>query len=788
MKIKINISLFLISFSVFVYQVCLLRVLSVADFYHFAFLIVSIALLGFGISGSFLPFFVKRIKDESAFYILFSFCFSVSVVASFLVINLVPFDSFKIAWESIQLFYLFIYYLFLICPFFFGGCFIGYVFYGIQKAQVTYFFNLTGSSLGAVAFLLLVPVIEQTGIILLSSILGLGAAFLFIRKKNIKKFVIPAIVFILVLASLIIFLPGIWEIRMSPYKSLEAVMRYPDSRIIYSQQDSSSRIDVVKSSSIKSAPGLSLNFGDVPPEQMGLTVDGDNLSPITSATADLSFLNYLPQHVFLEGNNYKNALIIEPGGGLDVLCALYYGVPDIEVVQNNELIVGLMKGPLAAFSGQIYNDSRVKVTDSCIRNFALAAGREFDLIVLSLSDSFHPVASGAYSLNENYIYSKEGISSIMALLSPEGSLVITRWLQSPPSENLKIMGTVAEAAQKDISPHIFAFRSWSTLTTVYRKPGFGPQEIENFKQRAARLNHDLVYYLGMEPEEANIYNRLRQPYYHQFFKQIIEGDSRSRQNFYSGYYFNVQPAADNQPYFFNYFKLEQVPDIIRYFGKGTQPFGGGGYLILIAALIISIVLSLFLIIMPVKTGQSPISLKKDYGYMAYFLAIGLGFFFIELPLMQKFILILGKPSYSVAIILFSLMLFAGLGSIFTNYYKVKLIWVVMALIAYIMLFMFFFRFFGHIVLARPLAQRFAASIALLAPAGFLMGMPFPLGIARAKLKNKEIIPWLWAINGCASVVGSIAAVIISVHIGFFAVLGISCLAYMAAIIAYRKFA
>jgi len=787
MKIRINISLFLISFSVFVYQVCLLRVLSVADFYHFAFLIVSIALLGFGISGSFLPFFVNRIKDKTLLYLLFSFCFSVSVVASFVVINLIPFDSFKIAWEMRQLFYLLVYYLFLIFPFFFGGCFVGYVFYGKQRAQITYFFNLTGSSLGALAFLILVPVIQQTGTILLSSFLGLVSAFLLVERKHIKRFLTLGILFMAAVTSLLVFFPGVWDIRMSPYKSLEAVLRYPDSRLIYTRQDSSTRVDVVESSSIKSAPGLSLTFGDVPPQQLGLTVDGDNLTPVTKAVgSDLSFLEYLPQAVFLEGGKYKNILVVEPGGGLDVLCSLYYGGSEVYVVQNNGLAVGLLKDQLASYSGQIYNDSRVKIIESCIRNFSLASDQSFDLIILSLSDSFHPVSSGAYSLNENYVYSKESMSSIIELLSPHGCLAVTRWAQSPPSENLKVIATLAETAEKDISSKIFAYRSWSTLTTLYKESGFSGQEIEDLKERTEKLNYDLVYYQGMDRQEANRYNKLEEPYFYIFFKKIIEQDSVSRQDFYSDYYFNIMPATDHQPYFYNFFKPGQVPDIIKYFGKSTQPFGGGGYLILVAALLISVLLSVLLFILPVKTGKSPINFKKDYGYLIYFLSIGLGFFFIELPLMQKFILILGKPSYSVAIILFSLMLFAGLGSIFANYYKINLLWVILALVTYIMLFMVFFRFFGHLVLARPLGQRFAATIALIAPAGFLMGIPFPLGIARAKEKSKEIIPWLWAVNGCASVVGSIAAVIISIHTGFLAVVGISCLVYLAALLAYRK--
>ncbi|MBM3708141.1 MAG: hypothetical protein FJW69_07365, partial [Actinobacteria bacterium] len=158
-KYKINISLFLVSFSVFLYQICLLRIISIADYYHFAFLVVSIALLGFGISGSFLYFFTSKIKSGSLILLIFSYGFSVSIFLSYILINLIPFDSFKIAWEIRQVFYLFAYYFFLLLPFFFGGSFIGFVLYMEEKPQITYFYNLIGSAAGSILFILLVSYI-----------------------------------------------------------------------------------------------------------------------------------------------------------------------------------------------------------------------------------------------------------------------------------------------------------------------------------------------------------------------------------------------------------------------------------------------------------------------------------------------------------------------------------------------------------------------------------------------------------------------------------------------------
>ena len=171
-KNKINITLFLISFSIFLYQVCLLRIISVSDYYHFAFLIVSIALLGFGISGSFLYFFIDKLKDPVLIRLIFTLGFSISVFISYIAINYIPFDSFKIAWEAKQIFYLVTYYFFLLLPFFFGGSFIGYVLHTHEKPGITYFYNLIGSALGSIAFIFIVELIGKTGVVIVASIIG----------------------------------------------------------------------------------------------------------------------------------------------------------------------------------------------------------------------------------------------------------------------------------------------------------------------------------------------------------------------------------------------------------------------------------------------------------------------------------------------------------------------------------------------------------------------------------------------------------------------------------------
>ncbi len=795
MKNKANITLLLVSFSLFLYQVCLLRVFSIADYYHFAFMIVSISLLGFGISGSFLYFFINRVKDPDLILLIFSFGFSVSIIISFLASNFIPFDSFKIAWEARQIFYLAVYYIFLVLPFFFGGSFIGYAFYRQKKPGVTYFYNLIGSAAGAITAIFIMQLLGKDGAIYISTAVGIAATIILINKKYFKVFAAAVTVFIILMASVLAFQPQAMDIRMSPYKSLPTILRFPDSKVIYDEEGSYARMDIIESPSIRSAPGISLQYQKVPPPQLGLTIDGDNLTAITrieNGISELEFLEFLPSAViFAAKPSPDEVMVIEPGGGMDVAGALYFNGDSIAVTQNSSLMVNAIKEDFSGYSGDIYNDERVKIFEASSRNFSKRTDRRFDLIIASLSDSFHPVSTGAYSLNENYLFTTESLAGLAGILKEDGILAVTRWVQFPPSENLKILSTLQESLKyletEDIPDKIFAFRSWSTLTTMFKKDGFKEQEITRLKEEVEKLNFDIVYYRGAMQDEVNLYSILEEPYFYNYYKEILEGSSESRETFYKDYYFNVYPVTDDRPYFFNFFRFGQVQDIISFFGKSTQPFGGGGYLILAAALLVSVILSALFILLPLRIKRINISLKKDFKYIIYFFCLGFGFFFIELPFIQKFILILGKPSYALAVVLFSIMLAAGAGSFLSSRVRIDMRWVVGFIVAYIILFISSFGYIGDLMISKVLWQRFLFSILAIAPLGFAMGIPFPSAIARVKEKREEIIPWLWAINGCTSVVGSIAAVMISIHFGFFVVIGIAALIYIAALITYRYF-
>ncbi|NIO71886.1 MAG: hypothetical protein GTN71_23400 [Anaerolineae bacterium] len=873
------LGVFLLSMASLAFEITLTRVFSVAQWYHFAFMTVSIALLGFGASGSFLALFPSlangphptsfdklrttpeagaggrggevgqvgnlshRAGTAPGSYALLAVLFALSVLGSYLTINYIPFDSYRIAWERRQLLYLAIYYLSLALPFFFSGLIVGALLAAQPaRASTIYASNLAGSALGCLVAVAALPFLGGAGTVMLSAFVGwlAVAAFAWPRRSLVldpRSFVLrpsslvpTSIAYLMVLIVLLAFTlspPGFLNIRLSPYKGLSYALQYPGAEIVFSRWNAFSRIDVVRSGGIHSAPGLSLAYLGSPPSQLGLFTDGENLSPITATDweeAELrEFIGYLPTSLPYRLLPGAEVLIIEPKGGLDVLTALENGAASVVAVESNPLIVeavrdsfqdGWLSSDLGRVAegvskpayrnlGGIYQDARVTVITEEGRSHVRRMGQKYDLIQLSLADSYRPVTSGAYSLSENYLYTQEAFADYLAHLNEGGLLVVSRWLQLPPSEALRV-GALAVAALEKIGVthperRLVVIRSMRTALLLVKNGEFSTKEIEAVRGFCEENKFDLVYYPGIQPAEANRYNVLPERSYYRAFQDLLSAEDRA--HFYADYVFDVSPPDDDRPFFFHFFKWSQTPAILQTFGKTWQPFGGSGYFVLVALLVLALLASAVLILLPLlfqrKLPTAPSSRGKKTGgvdhksttrrgrsttsggsrgrVFLYFALLGLGYLFVEIPLMQRFILFLGHPIYAFATTLFALLLFSGLGSMTGPRLSLPqmLIFLVVAILLYPLLLPHFFQ----LLLGQSFALRMLASVVSLAPLGFLMGIPFPGGIALLDRLAPDLIPWAWGINGCLSVLASILSTMLAISFGFSWVLVGASLAY-----------
>jgi spermidine synthase len=787
-----RLTILLVSALALSYEILLMRLFSIVQYHHFAYMIISLALLGYGASGSFLVFFRSRLMQMYPKALIGNIIlFGITAVACYLGGQHLLINPDEILWNNRLWFKLFILYLLLALPFFFAANCIALTFLQFhRRISEVYAADLIGAGLGSVFIIvLLFWVFPQNGLLLLGSlILAVSAvAWLELRLRPVRwSFVFLAV------AVAPFMLPGEWkELAISPYKGLSQQMRITGSRIVEQRSSPLALLTVVENNAVpfRHAPGLSLNAEVEPPEQIGIFIDGDGLSVINRYTQDLEKESYLdmvttslPYHLA----TLKSVLVLGAGGS-DILQALNSNAQEISVVELNPQITQLVRNR-AEFSGNILDLKNVKLHTGEARSFIAGSAGTYDLIHLPILNPFGSSAGGLYGLNENYLYTVEAVQEYIRHLSSDGYLSISSWVRLPPRDSLKSFVTAIEALRRlgkdNPEKHLVMVRSWQTATLLIKKTAFNSDEINAIKEFCSKRLFDLAYYPGINPDEANRYNILLVPYFYNGTASLLQEDGAS---FIERYKFNIMPATDDRPYSANFFKWQVLPEIIRLKGQGGMALLESGYLILAITFVQAVLASLCLILLPVLTktqGALQGSSWNRQRTAQYFLAIGLGFLFLEIAFIQKFILFLGHPLYAAAAVLAIFLVFAGLGSLFARQKQFHVIRPVSAIFVLGLLLLFFtgtvFKIFGGLAVT----LKILVSAIMLGPLAFCMGMPFPLALTAVGGESEGLIPWAWAVNGCASVIAAVLATLLAVQFGFTIVVLVALFLYGVAASTY----
>ena len=795
---KVNILLtyggiFLISSSTLTYEMSLTRIFSIAQWYHFAFLIISIALLGFGAAGSFLMVFPSLAKKEiTKTLFITTLGFSITSFTSYLLTNQIPFDTMRISWDKIQLLYILCYYVLLSLPFFFTGLTISLAITHLHyQVNQIYFADLAGAALGCLLAILFFSLGGTTGTVGAIFLLGLLSSLFFSLQSTRRLFSL----FPLLLAGSFLILirveTSLLQINISPYKGLMVALRYPSAKLLSTKWNPFSRVDIVKSPAARFAPGLSLNYQDPLPPQLGITVDGSNLNAITHYNGKkekLSFLSQLPSALPYYLKEMEDVLILEPIGGLDVLMGLYFGVKNIDGIELNPLVVNAVKHDFKKFSGYLYQQEGVRITTGEIRSYLRKTKKHYDLLQLSISNALGASSTGVYGLVEDYLFTEEAFNQYLDHLKEGGFFAITSYLLPPPRQELRVISLLLSVMEeRNISePHLRlgVIRTWGTLTIVYKQGDFNTQEIAQLKSFCHERNFDPVYFPGIKPEEVNLYNQLKEPLYYHLIMQLLEKDSRKK--LYRDYLFDLTPVTDDRPFFYHFFKLNKLKEVYQSVEGKWQFLIEGAYLvpvIFIQALFLSIIFILLPpLLYPKKSAFKPISRKQVMRIVSYFFWVGMGFMFIEISLIQKFILFLDHPYYAITLVIAVLLMATGVGSYLSKRLSITkrgnttyalLLMLCLSIIAYSFMLPNLF----HLLLPYHLLARQVFTLLMLFPLGILMGIPFPLGIRWVSSLSSTLIPWAWCVNGCSSVLGSILALMIAMGGGFTLVLSLAVCCY-----------
>jgi len=703
--------------------------------------------------------------------------------------NAIPFDFFRLAWEIHQIFYIILYYFLLSIPFFFAGLTLSYAIANApQLVNKIYFFDLLGAGGGTLlAVVIFFPKGDQ-GVILIIILFALIATISFSARRHM---LFKSALICLGVASIALLLasPTWLSFRISPFKGLPLALQYSEAKIVLTKWNSISRIDVLQSPLIRFAPGLSLTFQKELPEQVGLSIDGGELTAVTCFRSrdetTMDFLSFLPSSLPYHLAQKPRVLIIEPKGGVDVLAAHVNRAARIKVIEDNPLIERILRQDLSAYSGNLYTTKALAIISSNSRTSIKNETDHYDLVVLSLTDILGAAGTGLHGFGEEHLFTVESFESILDRLTPNGIASITLYLLPPPRQELRVLSTwIAALEKKGKNPqeHLFSLRSWGTISYFIKNRPFTQSEIHDMRDFAEKKLFDLVYYPGIRPEEANIHNKFEKPLYYNYCQKLLSPIERV--TFFKDYLFQVQPVSDDRPFFNNFFKADKIKQTYESFGRKWLPFLQGEFiipLILLQSLVVAslMILAPFLTLKRRAKGQGRVFGKV----FMYFGLIGMGFMFVEITFIQKFILILGHPLYSISLIIFSLLLSSGLGSLFSKRLlrrnvTANLRLSIIICSGLIFLSLVLFPILYKYATGLPLVLKGILAFLFVSPIGFTMGFPFPAGIGLLGEKKKQLIPWAWATNAFSSVINSVLALMIAFLGGYTLVLLLAGCCYL----------
>jgi hypothetical protein len=785
-------------------------------------MVISIALLGFGASGTLLSVLDRRAKNagtaqrlravQSVWFSLSAVVFAVALPGSFWLTQHIPFEPFLMIWDRRQLLYLGYFYLTLFFPFFAAATAIGLALTSeSENCPRLYAFNLVGASAGAllaVGLLSVTPVPWALfGVVILSeagAALALLDASPPVERGRRRLFNTVSVTIMVIVTATYVFDPP--SIRLSEYKGLSYALNLPQARVVAELSSALGQVDVVASPAIREAPGISLATPAEAalPRQLGLYLDADTAGPITAFDGDISKLGYLdwsttaaPYFALQPSTSDLHVCVLGAGGGTSVLLALRHRAQLVDATELNPNVVELLRGELRDFAGSLYDRPEVQVHRAEARAFVQTAQANWDVIDISLVDSFAGSAMGVGAVGESYLYTREAFETYLKHLRPDGILAATRWVRMPPRDELKLFATAVDALERmglRAPERLVLIRSWATVTLLVKTYPFTINELATLRHWAEDRLFDTSYFPGIHGDQQNRFNLLERDYYAEAISSIL-AQGQPREQFFAHYVFDLEPATDRRPYFFHFFRWRSLSLVLGEFRRLSISFSELGYLILIATLLQAAVLAVLLTMSPLailtrgSVLADPLVAKSESGrtprlrILFCFLGLGLGYLFVEMALIQQLVFFLANPIYAVAVVLAGLLFISGLGSaraarqLRNGTSSMRLAFIAALVVSGTFgVYAFAMHPIFMTLLGLPLPARMIVALTVMAPLA-AMGMPFPLVLYRLGQTHKELLPWAWAVNGCASVVASPLATLLALGAGLPAVMLAASLCY-----------
>jgi hypothetical protein len=779
--------LFLLALATLMYEILLTRIFSVTMWYHFAFVAVSVAMFGMTVGAIVVYLFSGYFTEARAKYhlALSSLCVAVAIIVTFLTHLSIPF----VADESlVGLYSIALTYIVISIPFVFSG--IG-VCVALTKfpRQVSklYAVDLLGAAVGCILLIYVLDVTDgPTAVVVVALIASLSAVgFALDQRDERAKVLSVAVVVSLLLAT---FTVGhtVLVHRQAPVLRILWVKGNLEYRPLYEKWNSFSRIRILGNQDVPDKPfgwGLSSTYpADRKVRQVFLDIDAVASTALTAFDGSLGEAEHLRYDVTNIGHYIRpdsKVLVIGAGGGRDILAALVFQQRAVVGVEINKDILNAVNRRFGEFTGHLDWDSRVTFVNEEARSYLARSQERFDIIHSSLVDTFAATATGAFVLTENALYTVEAWKVFLDRLTDRGMLMFSWWyLGETPGEMYRLTALAAaslrEAGVANPRDHIVVVRQGrrgerGVGTILVGRAALSGRDVDVIEGVARQMQFDVV----LSPRAA----------LDPIFATIVMAEDFQR--LATMFPLNIAPPTDDSPFFFNMLRMR---DVFRreLWDQAMHAFNLKAVFVLVALLVTVTGLTAVCIIVPLSLTRKTVRLSGAAPLFVFFGGIGLGFMLVEISQMQRLIIFLGHPTYGLSVVLFALLLAGGLGSRLTQ--RIGEGGLTSAAIACLALLLVVLVSFGaltpYLITAFRGATtpgRIAVATAILFPLGLVMGMAFPIGMKVAARRSAAITPWLWGINGAASVCASVLAVAIalgsSIAVAFWT--GVAC--YLTAV-------
>jgi len=751
-------------------ELALTRIFSVVFYYHFAFLAISIALFGLGAGGVFS--YVVSARPGNVYEKLGTLALSASLSVLFVL-------WFILSRENNDILTLAGVYFATAVPFFLAGTIVSIaISEAIERVHRAYFFDLAGAAVGCLLLILFLDVAGGPGAVIAAAAVYAIAAALWYNQARQDSLRIVAVLAALLMVTLLVVNGKVhwFDVRWAKGE------RIPEER--FSAWNSFSRVGVIEQHNPDGSPYWLIR------------IDADAATGIATydwgrGLAEPDRANLLRQGQGLPYAMRPGAktLVIGPGGGYDVSRALASGSKDVTAVEINPLIANkIMQDVMVKENFGIYLRPEVHLHVEDGRSFVRSSTEKYQVLQATLVDTWASTAAGAFALSENNLYTSDAFYDYLSHLTDDGLLVFTRWGFEPPRESLRLVSLAMDAlgrlGEANTAAHVIAVRDdatkingWGAQDTVLisRKP-FTAADTENARRLTAESHMDVVYVPG-QPAGASANNA---------FGQLLSSSNPAA--FWNDYQYDVSPVGDDRPFFFYTVQPRDLWNFVRNGNQQSADYKINRAVPLLFGLMgLSIVVTGLILVLPRLVLGSRLPRQKNVvKFLWYFLCLGAGYILVQVALIQKFVLLLGHPTYALTVIVFSMLVASGAGSYLSGRVvagdDTRLVYVLAAVALLVGILAFVSTPLVTAAAGWPLAAKLFLTTLAVAPAALLMGMPFPSGLRRLEKRHAPSVRWAWSLNAAASVLGSASAIFLAIYIGLRSTLLVGAALYVCALL------